>query len=284
MARGSAASTATRDPGAFTFAVSRPGLTLLHATPDTVGNAGRATLTIDGNRSAFDGIDDLGVDPVRGEKRLRHFGFASVGIRRHRLWLGVRVGELVVRLVEGAAELVLRFVHFFPSHQKTLAVGARVRVRGEVRAGFFGREMVHPVFKAVPEGGAPLAEALTPVYPASAQLPQAYLRKAVESGLRRAPLDEVLPAGVVPRGLPALREALQLLHHPPVGTSAWQLEERSHPAWQRIKFDELLAQQLSQLTAQRERARLRAPVLAAADGRVHRAACTRACWRRCPSD
>ena len=174
--------------------------------------------------------------------------------------------QLVVRLVEGAAELVLRFVHFFPSHQKTLAVGARVRVRGEVRAGFFGREMVHPVFKAVPEGGAPLAEALTPVYPASAQLPQAYLRKAVESGLRRAPLDEVLPAGVVPRGLPALREALQLLHHPPVGTSAWQLEERSHPAWQRIKFDELLAQQLSQLTAQRERARLRAPVLAAADG------------------
>ncbi len=133
--------------------------------------------------------------------------------------------QLVVRLVEGAAELVLRFVHFFPSHQKTLAVGARVRVRGEVRAGFFGREMVHPVFKAVPEGGAPLAEALTPVYPASAQLPQAYLRKAVESGLRRAPLDEVLPAGVVPRGLPALREALQLLHHPPVGTSAWQLEE-----------------------------------------------------------
>ena len=35
--------------------------------------------------------------------------------------------QLVVRLVEGAAELVLRFVHFFPSHQKTLAVGARVR-------------------------------------------------------------------------------------------------------------------------------------------------------------
>nr|WP_259373330.1 ATP-dependent DNA helicase RecG [Sphaerotilus natans] len=174
--------------------------------------------------------------------------------------------QLVVRLVEGRAELVLRFVHFFPSHQKTLAVGARVRARGEVRAGFFGREMVHPVFKAVPEGGAPLAEALTPVYPASAQLPQAYLRKAVESGLRRAPLDEVLPAGVVPRDLPALRDALQLLHHPPVGTSAWQLEERSHPAWARIKFDELLAQQLSQLTAQRERARLRAPVLAAVHG------------------
>ena len=55
-------------------------------------------------------------------------------------------------------------MHFFPSHQKTLAV-ARGCGRGEVRAGFFGREMVHPVFKAVPEPDAPLAEALTPVYP-----------------------------------------------------------------------------------------------------------------------
>ena len=179
--------------------------------------------------------------------------------------------QLVVRLAEGHAELVLRFVHFFPSHQKTLAVGARVRARGEVRAGFFGREMVHPVFKAV-QPGAPLAEVLTPVYPASAQLPQAYLRKAIEAGLRRAPLDEVLPAGVVPKGLPSLREALQFLHHPGCDTAPLALEERTHPAWQRIKFEELLAQQLSQLTAQRERARLRAPVLhpgAEAGGGLH---------------
>ena len=175
--------------------------------------------------------------------------------------------QLVVRLAEGHAELVLRFVHFFPSHQKTLAVGARVRARGEVRAGFFGREMVHPVFKAV-QPGAPLAEVLTPVYPASAQLPQAYLRKAIDAGLKRAPLDEVLPAGVVPKGLPSLREALRFLHHPSFDTAVLALEERTHPAWQRVKFEELLAQQLSQLTAQRERARLRAPVLQvrAADG------------------
>jgi ATP-dependent DNA helicase RecG len=48
-----------------------------------------------------------------------------------------------------AASLVLRFLNFYPSHQKTLAVGQRVRARGEVRGGFFGREMVHPTFKAV---------------------------------------------------------------------------------------------------------------------------------------
>jgi len=168
--------------------------------------------------------------------------------------------QLVVRIDDGREALTLRFIHFYPGHQKTLAPGTRVRVRGEVRHGFFGREMVHPVFKAVDEH-TPLATALTPVYPTSAQLPQAYLRKAVASALKRAPLDEVLPPGLLPAGLPTLRAALERLHHPPAGAPMAALEDRSHPAWQRLKFEELLAQQLSQLTAQRERARLRAPRL-----------------------
>src|SRR5512142_844457 len=86
--------------------------------------------------------------------------------------------QLVVRLHDASGELVLRFLHFYPSQQKTLAPGTRVRVRGEVRGGFLGREMVHPSFRAVDEG-TPLATALTPVYPTTAQLPQAYLRKAI---------------------------------------------------------------------------------------------------------
>ena len=161
--------------------------------------------------------------------------------------------------------LLLRFIHFYPSHQKTLAVGAQVRVRGEARVGFFGREMVHPQFKAA-DASTPLASALTPVYPTSAQLPQAYLRKAVAAALRRAPLDELLPPGTVPAGLPTLRAALLRLHQPPAGESLEALDDRSHPAWQRLKFEELLAQQLSQLSAQRERALLRAPLLRAAPG------------------
>jgi len=166
------------------------------------------------------------------------------------------------------AELVLRFVNFYPSHQKTLAAGARVRVRGELRGGFFGPEMVHPTFKAV-DAATPLAAALTPVYPTSAQLPQAYLRKAVASGLSRAALDELLPARILPPGLPSLREALNVLHHPPASASLAALEDHSHPAWQRLKFEELLAQQIAQLQAQRERRKLRAPALRAAVGGLH---------------
>jgi ATP-dependent DNA helicase RecG len=176
--------------------------------------------------------------------------------------------QFVVRLHEDAAELVLRFLHFYPSHQKTLRPGQRVRVRGEVRGGFFGLEMVHPTFKAV-EPGAPLAASLTPVYPASAQLPQAYLRRAVASGLQRAPLDEVLPADLLPPGVPTLRAALQWLHHPPAGAPLSLMDDHHQPAWQRLKFEELLAQQLSQLTAQRERATLRAPALPPRAGGVY---------------
>src|SRR5690606_27869397 len=151
--------------------------------------------------------------------------------------------QLVVHLDDGSDALVLRFLHFYPSHQKALAAGHRVRVRGEARGGFFGLEMVHPSFKAVDED-TPLAATLTPVYPSSAALPQAYLRKAVASGLQHADLSELVPPELVPRGLPPLREALQRLHQPPPDVSMPALEDRSHPAWQRLKFEELLAQQL----------------------------------------
>jgi len=175
--------------------------------------------------------------------------------------------QLVARLTDDEGEaLVLRFLNFYPSQQKALAAGTRLRVRGEIRGGFLGREMVHP---AVKPASTALPTALTPVYPTSAQLPQAYLRKAVHSALSRAALHEVLPPQVVPAGLPSLLDALQLLHQPPPGTPLAALEDRSHPAWQRLKFDELLAQQLSQLTAQRERSLLHAPALATMRGGLH---------------
>ena len=176
--------------------------------------------------------------------------------------------QLVVRLADDSGELVLRLLNFYPSQQKTLAVGHCVRAWGEVRGGFFGREMVHPEFRVV-QPDTPLPQALTPVYPSTAALPQAYLRKAVASAMQRAPLAELLPAQVLPPGLPSLREALTLLHHPPPGTPLASLEDHSHPAWQRLKFEELLAQQLAQAQAQAARARLLAPALRPRAGGLH---------------
>jgi len=176
--------------------------------------------------------------------------------------------QLLVRVKDDGGTLLLRFLHFYPSQQKQMSAATRLRVRGEARIGFFGREMVHPVVKVV-DDDTPLAQSLTPVYPASAQLPQAYLRKAVAAGLARADLREILPPGTVPRGLPSLKEALHYLHHPPPSASQAALHEHQHPAWHRLKFEELLAQQLSQRQAQRERARLVAPALRARAGGLH---------------
>ena len=180
--------------------------------------------------------------------------------------------QLLVRLQEDAAEdgspggeLTLRFLNFHAGQQRQMACGTRLRVRGELRGGFLGREMVHPVVRAV-VAGEPLPASLTPVYPTSAGLPQAYLRKAVASGLHRAVLAEVLPPEAIPAGLPPLKEALRFLHHPPPGTDLEALHERSHPAWQRLKYDELLAQQISQQQARVERGRLTAPALRVASG------------------
>jgi ATP-dependent DNA helicase RecG len=168
--------------------------------------------------------------------------------------------QLRVTVNDGSDSCVLRFINFYPAHQKTLSIGNRVRVRGELRGGFVSREMVHPSFKLA---GGELPASLTPVYPTVAGLPQAYLRKAVPSGVARADLSETVPAeGLAQlRALFSLRESLRFLHQPTPDVALAALEDRSHPAWQRLKAEELLAQQLSQLEARRIRGAMRAPPL-----------------------
>ena len=174
--------------------------------------------------------------------------------------------QLVSLIGDGDAQLVLRFFHFYPSQQKSLAPGRRVRVFGEVRDGHFGREMVHPQFKIV-EDGAPLPDRLTPVYPTTAGLSQDALRKVIARTIAAQPslLAETLPAWLLERrGMWQFADAIGFLHAPPPRQSpAIQraLDDRTHPAWARLKFDELLAQQLSLKAHRRERAARRAPVL-----------------------
>ena len=167
---------------------------------------------------------------------------------------------------EGRAQLVLRFFHFYPSQQKALQPGTRVRVFGEVREGHFGREIVHPQFKVVVPG-MPLPDALTPVYPTTAGLSQETLRRVIARTLAGDPAltAESLPEDVVRRRhLWKFGDALAFLHAPPPRLNRMTqhaLDERTHPAWQRLKFDELVAQQLSLKAHRRARAARHAPVL-----------------------
>lgn len=164
------------------------------------------------------------------------------------------------------AQLVLRFFHFYPSMQKTLARGKRVRVFGEVRDGYFGLEMVHPQFKPI-EPNTPLPDRLTPVYPTTAGLSQQTLRKLASRVIASDPAHtaETLPEWLIAkRQLWKFGDAVRFLHAPPPGLAASAqraLDERTHPAWTRLKFDEFLAQQLSLKAHRKARALKRAPVL-----------------------
>ena len=182
--------------------------------------------------------------------------------------------QLVAVLNDGTDSCQLRFLNFYPSQQKQLAVGAKIRARGELRGGMFGWQMVHPVCKAA---GGVLPQALTPVYSTVAGLPQPYLRKAVVNGLARAEssgaLSETIPSEILSKigQLPAwnMREALSFLHYPSADVTLSQFEDHTHPAWQRLKIEELLAQQLSQLTSKMERDALHAPALQATKNGLH---------------
>jgi ATP-dependent DNA helicase RecG len=170
--------------------------------------------------------------------------------------------QLQVTVQDGELKCTLRFFNFYGNQQKMMSVGRALRVRGELKGSFFGLEMVHPTVKPAEEA---VPHELTPVYPTTAGLPQAYLRKAAAGGLARAQFDETIPAASLQRlGLDAhwtLQRALHFLHHPTPDTSLTQLEDKTHPAWQRLKAEELLAQQLAQIQARSARDAQLAPAL-----------------------
>jgi ATP-dependent DNA helicase RecG len=174
--------------------------------------------------------------------------------------------QLVLKVRDDSGLVFVRFLNFYPSQAKALAVGARVRLFGEVRPGFFGGEMVHPRYRVL-HGPAPLPTSLTPVYPTTSGVSQQVLRQLIDGALARADLAETLPEELRARhGLEPFAAAVLALHRPPPEVDAAALEARTLPAWRRVKFDELLGQQLSMRLHYRARRRQRAPALAAVGG------------------
>ena len=169
---------------------------------------------------------------------------------------------LTVTVEDGGGVLGLRFLNFYPSHLKLFQPGESFRCIGEVRGGFLGLEMVHPRFIKADEA-TPLPEQLTPVYPTTAGLGQATLRKLIARALQ-APISDTLPAEWLRElGLPDLESSVRLLHQPPLDCARDALDSRHHPAWQRLAFDELLAQQISLALSRQQRQRLRTAPLPA---------------------
>ncbi|MDP1787844.1 ATP-dependent DNA helicase RecG [Nitrosomonas sp.] len=174
--------------------------------------------------------------------------------------------QLVCQIEDSSGILVMRFLNFYGSQIKTYAVGKRVRLLGEIRSGFFGAEMVHPKCRIIRESES-LAESMTPIYPTTAGLTQKILSRLIGQVLQDAQmtqaLTETLTEEIIQKyRLAGLQESVMCLHNPPPDVSVEALQARTHPAWRRIKFDELLAQQLSMRLHYRQRRSHAAPALA----------------------
>jgi len=160
--------------------------------------------------------------------------------------------QLTAVLRDDSAEISLRWLTFYPSQQSQMKAGKRWRVRGEVRgSSLYGYELIHPRI-SIPD--APLSAALTPIYPTTDGLSQPSLRKAIAQALTTVSMVDTLPATLVKKlDLMTFEEAIRTLHAPTPEMDAQALMEHNHPAWTRIKFDELLAQQLSLAAARAAR-------------------------------
>ena len=167
--------------------------------------------------------------------------------------------QLTAVVEDYTGTLNLRWLTFYPSQHQQMQPGKRWRIRGEVRAGYHGLEIIHPRLTVV---GSPLPAVLTPVYPSTEGLTQPTIRKTITQALSQVNIADTLPNDLVTRlQLMPFAEAIAVLHSPKPDDDETALLEHTHPAWMRVKFDELLAQQLSLAAARDARRSKRAPSL-----------------------
>ena len=208
--------------------------------------------------------DETRITPV-SDLRLGVFAQVQVTVIEHEVKFRPR-RQLVVTTQDAAGEvLVLRYVNFYPSMLANFRAGQLLRVKGEARHGFFGTEMIHPRVEKVVEN-APIAATLTPIYPTVEGLPQSTWRKLIARALEEVDLPEILPAHILNPDWGTLMDAVRLLHAPPPDVNPHALTERDHIAWGRLKFEELLAQQISIHQARMARQLEVAPALVVSGG------------------
>ncbi|MCE1176300.1 MAG: ATP-dependent DNA helicase RecG [Burkholderiales bacterium] len=208
--------------------------------------------------------DETRITPV-ADVRLGEFAQVQVTVIEHEVKFRPR-RQLVVTTQDNSGEvLVLRYVNFYPSMLANFRSGQLLRVKGEARHGFFGTEMIHPRVEKVTEN-TPVAATLTPIYPTVEGLPQSTWRKLIARALEVVVLPEILPAHILNPDWGTLMDAVRLLHAPPPDVNPHALTERDHIAWGRLKFEELLAQQISIHQARMARRLEVAPALVVSGG------------------
>lgn len=167
--------------------------------------------------------------------------------------------SMAVLLEDDFGKVTLRFYHIYKGITDRAKHGNRLRVFGEVRVGARGLEMYHPELQLITEH-TPLPQTeLTAIYPATEGLTQAKIRDYVKQALSQYSdnLPELIPAHLT-NGY-VLKQALDYIHHPPLDANMLQLAQGTHPAQQRLIFEELVAHQVSLLTRRAYIQQIKAP-------------------------
>jgi len=174
----------------------------------------------------------------------------------------VRYGKrryLLCRVSDGTGAIAIRFFHFSKRQEKGLQRGLSIRCYGQIRRGPSSLEMIHPEYHVLRDiCDDTLEKELTAVYPMTEGLQQARMRKLSEQALitlnnNNKNMSELLPEKILTKKkLPSLIDALNYVHRPPPNADIQSLVEGTHPAQQRLAFEELLAQQLSLLELRNE--------------------------------
>lgn len=186
-------------------------------------------------------------------------GQAQVRVVDHRVVYKPR-RMLVVQIKDVSGTGLLRFLYFQESMRKTFLPGQQIRVIGQARVSGAGElEFVHPRVRQgwlSPE--ALVDQPLVAVYPTTQGLAQHVIRRALARVLRKESPPEWLPEAWRRQiGVASLPEAIQRLHLPPSPLQPGLMQE----AWNRIRFDELVAQQVALRRARARRFAHRAPCL-----------------------
>ena len=168
--------------------------------------------------------------------------------------------SMAVALEDDFGKVTLRFYHIYKGITDRTKLNARLRIFGEVRVGARGLELYHPELQVISEHTPLPKTQLTAIYPSTEGLTQAKLRDYIKQALNQFSdaLPELLPAKLT-NGF-ALKEALQYIHYPPVNANMLQLAQGSHPAQQRLIFEELVAHQVSLLTRRAYIQEIAAPI------------------------
>lgn len=186
---------------------------------------------------------------------------------------GGRFMQLVASVSDGTANIEIRFLHFYPKMRERFKSGTLLRLSGQVQQQPVqfggGLQMLHPKIKDPITDTSELPSTLTPVYPAGEHITQTWLRKRIDRAMLDVDLTDIVPASFTQSlSLPTLRDALKSLHHPSPGADYEAYSERRTPEWRRLKFDELLAQQLTLRYAREVKSELQAPRLLGTHGNL----------------